>query len=44
MKNILSDFLNLIFPQKDGYKFSWKEIIFGLIAISLIATIAYVCQ
>lgn len=40
MKQILSDFLNLCFPQKEGYQFTWKEILFGLIAISIFILLA----
>jgi hypothetical protein len=33
MKQLLSDFLNLCFPQKEGYQFTWKELIVGIVAI-----------
>lgn len=40
MKQILSDFLNLCFPQKEGYQFTWKEITIGITVITLFVIIA----
>lgn len=41
MKQLLSDFLNLCFPQKEGYQFTWKQLIFGISAITLFVLIAF---
>lgn len=40
MKQLLSEFLNLCLPQKEGYQFSWKELIFGISVIIVFVIIA----
>lgn len=40
MKQLLSNFLNLCFPQKEGYHFTWKELIFGITVIIVFVLIA----
>lgn len=41
MKQLLSDLLNLRFPQKEGYQFTWKEIIFGIFVVIGFCIVAF---